>query len=74
MIRKIKNVAFNNNNNDNNNSNNNNNSSWYVRKGMLRKVGEKGTVKVDKANNLNECKKNEKRDMEHNWKEKQMQG
>ena len=41
---------------------------------MLRKVGEKGTVKVDEAKDPKEYKKSKKREMENKWKEKQMQG
>ena len=50
--------------------------SWYVRNSevLLRKVGEKGTVKVDEEKDLKEYKKSKKREMENKWKEKQMQG
>ena len=41
---------------------------------MLRKVGEKGTVKVDEEKDLKEYKKSKKREMKNKWKEKQMQG
>ena len=41
---------------------------------MLRKIGEKGTVKVDKAKDPKEYKTSEKREMGNKWKEKQMHG
>ena len=40
---------------------------------MLRKVGGKGTVKVDEAKDPKEYKKSEKREMKKKWKGKQMQ-
>lgn len=41
---------------------------------LLRKVGEKGTVKVAEATDPKELKKSEKRDIKKkNWKRKQMQ-
>ena len=53
MIRKIKNVVRN---------NNNNNLSRHVRNSevLLRKVGEKRTVKGDKAKDPEEYKKSKK--------------
>jgi len=54
-----------------------NNLSLYVRNSeevLLRKVGEKGTVKVNEARDPKEYQKSEKREMENNWKEKQMHG
>ena len=52
------------------------NLSWYVRNSevLLRKVGEKGTVKVDEEKDPKEYKKSKKREVENKWKEKQMQG
>ena len=49
----------NNNDNDNDNDNDNNNLSWYVRNSevFLRKVGEKGTLKVDEAKEYKKSKK-----------------
>ena len=43
-----------------------NNLSWNVRNcpgALLRKVGERGTVTVNKAKDARECKKNKKREM-----------
>ena len=40
---------------------------------MLRKVGGKGTVKVDEAKDPKEYKKSETREMKKKWKGKQMQ-
>ena len=42
------------------------NLSWNVRncpEALLRKVGERGTVTVNKAKDARECKKNKKREM-----------
>ena len=52
------------------------NLSWYVRNSevLLRKVREKGTVKVDEEKDPKEYKKSKKREVENKWKEKQMQG
>ena len=36
---------------------------------MLRKIGEKGTVKVDEAKDPKEYKTSEKREMGNKWKE-----
>ena len=41
---------------------------------MLRKVGEKGTVKVKEAKDTSEYKKMENQKMENKWKEKQIHG
>ena len=41
---------------------------------MLKKVGERGTVKIDKAKDPKAHKKSEKPEMENKWKEKQMHG
>ena len=42
---------------------------------MLRKVGEQGTVKVDKAKDpLRSVRRVKREMMENKWKEKQMQG
>ena len=54
-----------------------NNLGWYVRncnEAMLRKVGERGTVKTDEAKEPREHKKNEKREIEDKWNGKQMHG
>ena len=37
---------------------------------MLRKVGKKGTVKVDEEKDSKEYKKSKKREVENKWKEK----
>ena len=54
-----------------------NNLRWYVRncnEVMLRKVGERGTVKVEEAKDTREYKKSEKQEIENKWKGKQIHG
>ena len=53
-----------------------NNLSWCVRNSevLLRKIGEKGTVKVDEAKDPKEYKKSEKKEMGNKWKENKCMG